>query len=379
MEFAFTRDQLLLRDSVRDALARECTPADVRAAWNADDPDVGRRLWAKLGELDVLGLRLSEPSGGVGLSDLELVLVLEETGRAAVPGPIVEHAAVALPLLEELAGAPAVEARAGARERNDEARAGARERNDIDAQLLRRAASGDAVVTVGLHGVPYVHHADRASHLVVQRDDSLYLIERKDAQLRPVRSVDGSRRLFEVDWAPRPECLLARGQAAADAAALAFDRGALASSAQLLGLCRQMLDMSVEYAKTRRQFGRPIGSFQAVKHMLADAYLALEFACPMVYRAAHTLATRGANRALHVSMAKIYAAEAAQRVARNSLQCHGAIGYSFEYDLQLWMKRSWALAAAWGDTHWHRKRAAELVINASLARTGARFNVAREA
>jgi alkylation response protein AidB-like acyl-CoA dehydrogenase len=356
MEFAFTRDQLLLRDSVRDALARECTPTEVRAAWNADDADVGRRLWSKLGELDVLGLRLSEPSGGVGLSDLELVLVMEETGRAAVPGPIVEHVAVALPLLEELSDAPV-----------------------IDAQLLQRAASGEAVVTVGLHGVPYVHHADRASHLVMQRDDSLYLIERKDAQLRPVRSVDGSRRLFEVSWAHRPERRLARGQAAEDAAALAFDRGALASSAQLLGLCRRMLDMSVEYAKTRRQFGRPIGSFQAVKHMLADAYLALEFACPMVYRAAHTLATRGANRALHVSMAKIYAAEAAQRVARNSLQCHGAIGYSFEYDLQLWMKRSWALAAAWGDTHWHRERAAELVINASLARGSARFDVATEA
>jgi alkylation response protein AidB-like acyl-CoA dehydrogenase len=356
MEFAFTRDQLLLRDGVRDALARECTPAEVRAAWNADDADINRRLWSKLGELDVLGLRLSESSGGVGLSDLELVLVMEETGRAAVPGPLVEHAAVALPLLEELRYAPAV-----------------------DPLLLQRAASGEALVTVGLHGVPYVHHADRASHLVVQRDDSLYLIERKDAQLRPVRSVDGSRRLFEVGWVHRPDRLLARGQAAEDAAALAFDRGALASSAQLLGLGRRMLDMSVEYAKTRRQFGRPIGSFQAVKHMLADAYLALEFAGPMVYRAAHTLATRGANRARHVSMAKIYAAEAAQRTARSALQCHGAIGYSFEYDLQLWMKRSWALAAAWGDTHWHRKRAAELVINASLARTAARFDVATEA
>ncbi len=356
MEFAFTRDQLLLRDSVRDALARECTPAEVRRSWSADDADAGRRLWSKLGELDVLGLRLSEPSGGVGLSDLDLVLVMEETGRAAVPGPIVEHAAVALPLLEELSDSLA-----------------------FDPLLLPRAARGEAMVTVALQGVPYVHHADRASHFVLQRDDSLYLIERKDAHPRPVRSVDGSRRLFEVGWTLRPDRLLARGQAAQDAAALAFDRGALASSAQLLGLCRQMLDMSVEYAKTRRQFGRPIGSFQAIKHMLADAFLALEFACPMVYRAAHTLGTRAANRALHVSMAKIYAAEAAQRVARSSLQCHGAIGYSFEYDLHLWMKRSWALSAAWGDTHWHRKRAAELVIDSSLARGTARFDIATEA
>ncbi len=332
MQFAFTRDQLHLRDGVRDALARECTPAEVRGSWA--DAGVSQRLWSKLAELDVLGLRLSESSGGVGLSELELVLVMEETGRSAVPGPIVEHAAVALPLLDELA---------------------------VDARLLQRAASGEAIFSVGLQGSPYVLDADRASHLVLQREGSLYLVERKDALLRPVRSVDGSRRLFEVR--AQTSGILAHGQAAEEAAALAFDRGALASSAQLLGLSRQMLNMSVEYVKTRQQFGKPIGSFQAVKHMLADALLALEFASPMVYRAAHTLAQRAASRALHVSMAKIYAGEAAQRVARSALQCHGAIGYSFECDLHLWMKRSWALAAAWGDTHWHRTRAAELVIN----------------
>lgn len=346
MDFAFTRDQLLLRDSVRDVLARACTPNEVRRSWDADDPDIGARLWALLGELDVLGLRLAEPSGGLGLSDLDLVLVMEETGRVALPGPIVEHVAVALPLLEGLlAVVPAV-----------------------DRTLLRRAARGEALVTVALRGVPYVHHAHRASHLVLQGDDGLYLLEHKDVRLHPVRSVDGARRLFEVAWTPRPDRLLASGKAAAVAAALSLDRGALASAAQLLGLSRQMLDMSVEYAKTRHQFGRPIGSFQAVKHMLADALLALQFARPVVYRAAYTLAKGGPDRALHVSMAKIYAAEAAQRVARNALQCHGAIGYSYEYDLHLFMKRSWALCGAWGDTHWHRTRAAELAIDAGHER-----------
>jgi alkylation response protein AidB-like acyl-CoA dehydrogenase len=332
MEFAFTRDQLLLRDGVRDALTRDCTPAEVRRSW--EDVDTRGRLWSKLGELDLLGLRLSESCGGMGLSELELVLVMEETGRVAAPGPLVEHVAVALPMLAELAA---------------------------DAQLLQRAARGEAVVTVGLHGVPHVLDADCASHLVLQRDDRLYLLERKDVQLRPLRAVDGSRRLFEVGWSGGT--VLAREAAAHDAAALALDRGALASAAQLLGLSRRMLEMSVDYAKTRQQFGRTIGSFQAVKHMLADALLALEFACPMVYRAAHTLGTHGPNRALHVSMAKIYAAEAAQRVARSALQCHGAIGYSFECDLQLWMKRSWAIASAWGDTRWHRSRAADLTID----------------
>jgi alkylation response protein AidB-like acyl-CoA dehydrogenase len=142
----------------------------------------------------------------------------------------------------------------------------------------------------------------------------------------------------------------------------AFDRGALGTAAQLLGLGRHLLDVTVEYARHRQQFGAPIGSFQAVKHKLADVRLALEFARPVVYRAAYSVAGGDEARPTHVSMAKAYASDATLLAARHALQVHGAIGYSYEHDLHLWLKRAWALAAAWGDAAWHRARVGRAIL-----------------
>jgi alkylation response protein AidB-like acyl-CoA dehydrogenase len=143
---------------------------------------------------------------------------------------------------------------------------------------------------------------------------------------------------------------------AAGTAARAFDRGALGTAAQLCGLADRMIEMTVEYVKERKQFGVPVGSQQAVKHHLANARLALEFARPLVYRAAYSIAHDDPQRSDHVSMAKAQASDAAETAARVALQCHGAIGYTTEYDLHLYMKRTWALARAWGDAAWHRAR-----------------------
>jgi alkylation response protein AidB-like acyl-CoA dehydrogenase len=158
---------------------------------------------------------------------------------------------------------------------------------------------------------------------------------------------------------------VARGPIARAALDRAFDRGAFASAAELVGVARRLLDMTVEYVKIRQQFGKAVGSFQAVKHLLAEAHVGIELARPCVYRAAYALARREADRAIHVSMAKAYASDAATRAACAALQCHGAIGYSFEYDLHLWMKRAWALAATWGDAAWHRDRIATAVLGVS--------------
>jgi alkylation response protein AidB-like acyl-CoA dehydrogenase len=138
----------------------------------------------------------------------------------------------------------------------------------------------------------------------------------------------------------------------------------VATAAQLLGLADRMVTMAAEYATGRVQFGRPIGSFQAVKHHLADARVALEFARPAVYRAAWSLATAQAERSHDASMAKALAADAATLAARTALQVHGAIGYTWECDLQLFMKRTWALSTAWGDPATHRA----LALRAALAR-----------
>jgi hypothetical protein len=143
------------------------------------------------------------------------------------------------------------------------------------------------------------------------------------------------------------------------AIALALDRGALGTAAVLVGLGQAMLDMTVGYVTERHQFGQPIGSFQAVKHHLADAALGLELTRPAVWRAAWSVAHAEPTRVRDVSMAKAMASDAAELVGRKALQCHGAIGYTVEADLHLYLKRTWALARAWGDTAHHTDRVAD--------------------
>lgn len=322
MRFAFTEDQLAFRDAVRELLAKECPPTLVREAWAAEGR-VGR-AWPMLGEMGVLGILAPESAGGLGLTDVDLVLLLEETGYVALPEPIVEHAAVAMPLLD-------------------------------DASAF---AGGAETITAQLSHDPVAPYTDRADRLLLVHDGEWFLVPRNDARLTPRDSVDGARRLATVDWDPAQAPVVATGAAAA----AAFDRGALGAAAQLVGLTRRMLDMTVEYVAERRQFGVPIGTFQAVKHHLADARIALEFARPLVYRAAWSLATEDRESPLHVSMAKATASDAATLAARHALQCHGAIGYSYEYDLHLFMKRAWALAAAWGDARMHRDRVGRAIL-----------------
>jgi alkylation response protein AidB-like acyl-CoA dehydrogenase len=320
MRFAFTDDQLAFRDAVRDLLARECPAAAVRAAWENDDGRSGA-AWRALADMGVLGALAPESAGGLGLSLLDVVLIVEEAGYAALPEPLVEHALVAVPALDD----------------------------------PTRAAAGEITVTASLND-PYVLYAESADAIVVDDDDVLYVVDRVHAMLTPSASVDGSRRLAWVEWDPATPI---GDEAARDAA---FDRGALGTAAQLIGLARRMLDLTVEYAKERQQFGVPIGSFQAVKHHLADARIAVEFARPLVYRAAWSISEDDPDASTHVSMAKALASDAAALTARQALQCHGAIGYSYEYDLHLFMKRAWALAATWGDGAWHRARVGRAIL-----------------
>ncbi|MCO4747697.1 MAG: acyl-CoA/acyl-ACP dehydrogenase [Proteobacteria bacterium] len=318
MRAAFTEDQIMLRDTVRDTLAAECTPAAVRASW--EQPSA---FWPLLAEQGVLALTASEELGGLGMGALDWVLVLEEAGRVALPEPLIEHIA-AVELLAESG----------------------------EAEWVERLASGEARVTVFQSG-GYAVSADTADAVIRLGDTGAELL----TEFTTVRhaAADGSRPLFTVDGAGAP--------LSGDADA-ALDRAILATAAQLLGLGNQVLDLAVEYSKARRQFGKPIGSFQAVQHHLVDALLKLKFAAPVVHRAAHSVATNDPQRALHVSMAKIYASEAASLACRKSLQVHGAIGYTFEYDLHLWMKRVWALSEAWGNPAWHRNRAASSLFGA---------------
>ncbi|MEY2567198.1 MAG: hypothetical protein QOE35_1727 [Actinomycetota bacterium] len=266
-------------------------------------PTAVRVAWTNdTGRVDGLWARL----GDIGLFDegvapTDAIGAIEETGRACAPEPIIE---------------------AFATQRAD--------------------------ATLALAHTPYALYADQVAEIVVEHDGRLVVGSARE----PVASVDESRRLFRVEPRPDPSDL---------ALDEVTDRAALAAAAQLCGLADAMLELTVPYASERKQFGAPIGSFQAVKHHLADAALALEFARPLVYRAAWEVEHDTAERATAVSLAKAAASDAGVIASRKALQVHGAIGYAHEYDLHLWMKRAWALAGAWGDGAWHRNRIATII------------------
>ena len=192
----------------------------------------------------------------------------------------------------------------------------------------------------------------------------VHLVESDVEWMVATPSIDPTRDLGTVEWSPWPHTVVASGERAEALLATAGDRAALFSAAQLLGLADRMITMAADYARQRHQFGRPIGSFQAVKHLLADARVGLEFARPATYRAADSVARGLPERSLHTSMAKALASDAADRAARAALQVHGAIGYTWECDLHLWMKRAWVLSSAWGDAPTHRARVLDAATDA---------------
>jgi alkylation response protein AidB-like acyl-CoA dehydrogenase len=336
VELAFTPEQRSFARAVRELLERACPPSHVR--WAARDP-VGRSpaLWRALADLGVQALTVPEADGGLGRGMVDLVLPLEEAGRAALPEPLVETVAVAAPLLA-----------AG----SDEARAA----------WLPPVAAGDAVLAVaGLAG-PAVADAHVAALVLVARDDRIEALRREDLALTRHPSLDPTRRLFTLE-ARGPATAVLAGPAARAAVVAAFDRGALGTAALLLGIADRVIEMAATHARERHQFGRPIGAFQAVKHLLADALLSLEFARPAVYRAAWSVDVSSPDRARDVSMAKALASEAAVGACRAALQVHGAIGYTHEHDLHLWLTKGFALAQAWGDAARHRDRVARAVLD----------------
>ncbi len=345
MRFAPTDDQIALRDAVRDLLAKECPPEVVRAAWpdGTDahgarkgegaraDADRVARVWSALADMGVLGVAVPEEHGGLGMTELDWVLVAEETGYAAVPHPFVETALVVAPLL----------AAAG----------------DPDGLLPSLIDGGRqaAVLPLGSRLVPW---GDEVTLLVgIDRADGAWAARRVPAGV----AAGETRALADVIDAGRRTVLLEAWRVGdaigteADAAT-AFDRGALGTAAQLVGLARRMIDLTVGYVGERKQFGVPIGSFQAVKHHLADAALHLELTAPAVQAAAWSLATGSPTATRDVSMAKALASDAARLAGRKALQAHGAIGYTTEYNLHLYLKRAEVLARTWGDAAWHRRR-----------------------
>jgi alkylation response protein AidB-like acyl-CoA dehydrogenase len=341
MDFRFTDDQLLLQTTVRGFLEKEHTPEVLRKLWETETGR-SRALWKQLAEIGVPGLLVPEEHGGMGLGEIEGVLIHEEAGRAALAELLIPTMAVAAPLLREIGG-------------------------ELAAAWLPRIAAGDAIVAVSHPAIALVEDAGVADLLLIARGgDALFAVPHEAARITPQPANDPSRKLASVAFEERRAQLVARGAAARLLLAAALDRGALACAAQALGACDRMLELAVAYTSERKQFGKPIGSFQAVKHMLASAKVKLEYARPVVMRAAYSVAHASERRAVHVSMAKLAATEAARFAARQALQCHGAIGYTWEHDLHLWMRRAWSFDQAWGRAPFHLARVRSAVLEGAL-------------
>jgi len=355
MDFTFTDDQIALRDSVRRFLMVEAAPEMLREIWETDG---GRSpsLRAKVAEQGLTGLSVPETEGGLGLGDLDWALMTQELGYFAIPDSLADTAYVGAGMLGALPpGHP------------------------VRAQWLARVADGSCRIAVGHRINPWVADAEGADVLLLPHAAEggleLHAVPRALVQPVPSASIDASRRLARVTWQAAAHTRIAdahEGQALWDDA---LDRGALNVAGQLVGLAQRMLDMSIDYAAQRKQFGRPIGSFQAVKHHLADVATKIEFARPVLYRAAYALAQREPQRALRVSHAKLACAEAAWSAARKAIQVHGAMGYTWEVDLQMFMKRAWVLDAAWGDRGFHKARLADaLFADGAPLGPGSTFN-----
>jgi alkylation response protein AidB-like acyl-CoA dehydrogenase len=317
MRFDLDAQQRDFAASIDAALGAADVPHAVRA-WADGDTAPGRKVWAQLADLGVTALMVPERYDGLDAHPVDLVVAMERLGRWCVPGPVVESIAVAPALLTD------------------------------EDERCAALASGELIATVVLWPqVPRALDADAAG-LVLAAEENGWVSEAHVADRR--ESVDPSRHLFDA-------------QAVCEAwqadVARAYDFGALATAAQLVGAGQALLEAAVEYAKQRAQFGRVIGSYQAIKHKLADVHIALELARPLVYGAALSLADGSPDTPRDVSAAKAAASEAALLAGRSALQTHGAIGFTAEHDLSLWLLRVQALRSAWGDPAAHRRRVLE--------------------
>lgn len=318
MDFTLSEEARMMAAAVTGLLRDCCSRAALRALLARGEAFEEDR-WRRLAAMGLPGALVAEAAGGLGLPAADFAPIAEACGAALLPEPLVEMAGITLPLLAE----------AGER------------------ALLARALAGRATVALVHPRAPFALHAARAEAVVLVEEGRIRLAPRGAARISPRRSIDPFRPLAAITPGAAA-ATLAEGPAAAALAARAADRGALFSAAQLLGMGGRCIALAVAFAQGREQFGRPVGSYQAVKHLLASAQVRLELARPVLAAASALRAGAGPATAARIAHAKLACAGAAEAAVRAAIQVHGAMGYSWEVDLHLHLKRILALAAAWG-------------------------------
>jgi alkylation response protein AidB-like acyl-CoA dehydrogenase len=375
MNFGFSEEQEMLRESARKFLDSRCPTTFVRKMME-DDTGHSDELWKKLAAMGWLGLLIPQKLGGMGGSFLDAAVILEEMGKALFPGPFLSSA---------LLGAATVAAAGSAAQKKE---------------LLPRIADGSSILTVAWQenagqdaddvrlaarrkGADFVLHGEKrfvfdvlvADWLVVaartarlrgypERGVTLFLVERGSPGLSvaALPTVDKTRRQANVtfDGVSVPvQRLLGRLHEGWPILARALEVGAAAISVETVGVAQRALDLSVRYARERIQFGKPIGSFQAIKHKCVDMMVAVENARSLAYYAAWAIEARSRESPAAVAMAKAYASEMGKSVTGDAIQIHGGIGFTWEHDIHLYYRRALANDGAFGAAPLHREAVAK--------------------
>jgi alkylation response protein AidB-like acyl-CoA dehydrogenase len=362
MQFGLNESQEILKDSARKFFAGECPMDEVRRLMETDT-GYHAGLWAKMTEQGYTGIVFPEEYGGVGLGKVELILLMEEAGRALLPGPFFSTVVQAGSVIDAVSSAEhkkrflAPICAGDARSTVAVLEASASwDPAEVKLAVANGKLSGDKI---------FVTDAAVANFIVVVARNGVFVVEAKAMGMRiaPMSGMDLTRKLYAVHFDNTP----AEKIGETGALSKAFDIATAALAAELVGGMQRILEITVEYAKTRKQFGRPIGMFQAVQHQCADMYLETESSRSAVYYAGWTLQENSPDAATAVSIAKMYASDAGRTVGNRGIQIHGGMGFTWENDLHLYYRRAKASEAAFGDATFHRERIASMVIDSGSA------------
>ncbi len=372
MNFGFTEEQEMLRDQIRKFLDKQCPIPEVRKISNSK-PGYSVELWQEMAALGWLGLTIPEEYGGSGLSWVDLIVLLEESGRTLFPSPIISNALAATVIAEQggdeqkqrwlpkladgsLVGTVAI--------------LEASDHLDPSGIQLQANEEGDDLILNGEKH--FISDAAQASLLVIAcrtgqgtEDLSLVVVESdtEGLALSDCVSMDQTKREGMATLSNvyvKADAILGERNKAWPAVSRLIDCGAVAVTAEMIGAAEGALAITTQYAKDRIQFGSPIGRYQGVKHPLADMYVDIESFKSLLYYAAWTVDESPEELPRSVSLAKAYASESFPRIGVDCIQLHGAIGYTAEYDIQLFLKRSKWARPKFGDADFHYDRAATL-------------------
>jgi alkylation response protein AidB-like acyl-CoA dehydrogenase len=373
MEFDLSKPQKLLQKSARDLFSRQCPATHVRELM-ATDTALDPKLWSEVADQGWLGLHLDEAAGGLGLGAVELAVVAEEMGRACYPGPFFGTVWAATLIAQANASSPHLEPLTSGAVKGAVALLEAESSwNPADVRV-KVTPSGSGFKLTGRKA--FVLDAPTADLVVcvAQSGDGLALLavptKSPGVKVTATPGLDATRKLGDVEFndvTVGGNAVLAVGGAASQALARSLEVATLCAAADMLGGMQWILEDAVEYAKTRQQFGKMIGSFQAVQHMCADMLLWTESSRSAIYFAAWALSADPLIAPRHISIAKAYASDASREVANRGVQVHGGIGFTWEHDLQLYYKRSKVSEILCGDSAFHRALLAEMAFDGSYA------------